>query len=197
MPSSWPEPGFTVLTFDNRNFGASEGSRPQHLNTSEQVEDLKNAISYLAARRDVDAERIGLACVCLGAGYGLEVASMDRRVKAVALVGGGYNITDTYLGFLGADGFAGYMDMLNASRQSGYESAEEQFMRAVAGPPDYAPSAMPVREAFEYYSRAHDRGGACLAGPSHGGLDGANHRLERYRSRPPGDPTPDRRARDH
>jgi uncharacterized protein len=148
--------GFAVLTFDNRNFGASQGSRPQHLSTSEQVEDLKSAISYLASRPDVDAERIGLACVCLGAGYGLEVAAMDRRVKAVALVGGGYNITDTYCGFLGADGFAGYMDMLNASRQLVFESGEEQFMSAVAGPPDYAPSAMPVREAFEYYRRAHD-----------------------------------------
>jgi len=148
--------GFATLTFDNRNFGASQGSRPQHLSTSEQVADLKSAISYLASRPDVDGERIGLACVCLGAGYGLEVAAMDRGVKAVALVGGGYNLTDTYLGFLGADGFARYMDMLNASRQSVYESGAEQFMSAVAGPPVFAPSAMPVRETFEYYSRAHD-----------------------------------------
>jgi uncharacterized protein len=87
--------GFTVLAFDNRNFGASEGPRPQHLDTYEQVEDLKNAISYLLTREDVDAERVGAACVCLGAGYGLEVAAFDSRVKAVALIAGGFNITDT------------------------------------------------------------------------------------------------------
>jgi hypothetical protein len=56
--------------------------------TYQQVEDLKNAVSYLLTRDDVDPGRLGLACVCLGAGYGLEVAAMDRRVKALALVAG-------------------------------------------------------------------------------------------------------------
>lgn len=60
--------GFATLTFDNRNFGASEGRSPHHLNTSEQAEDLKNAISYLTSHPDVNADRVGLACVCLGAG---------------------------------------------------------------------------------------------------------------------------------
>ena len=148
--------GFATLTFDNRNFGASEGRNPQHLNTAEQVEDLRNAVSYLVSHPDVNADRIGLGCVCLGAGYGLEVAAMDPRVRAVAFVAGGYNITDTYLGFLGADGFASYMQTLAAGRQLEFSTGEAQFLPAVAGPPDYAPSSMPVREAFEYYTRAHD-----------------------------------------
>jgi uncharacterized protein len=149
--------GFTVLTFDNRNFGGSDGPRPQHLDTYEQVEDLKNAVSYLATREDVDPDRLGLACVCLGAGYGLEVAAFDRRVKAVALVAGGYDISDTYLDMLGADGFAGYLDNLAAMRQKHYGTGEQQWIPAVAPPPDYGPSAMPIREAYEYYSAAHDR----------------------------------------
>ncbi|MBA3701392.1 MAG: alpha/beta hydrolase [Rubrobacteraceae bacterium] len=149
--------GYTVLAFDNRNFGESEGEPRQHLDTYEQVEDLKNAISYVLTREDVDPERLGLCCVCLGAGYGLEVAAMDRRVNAVALVAGGYNITDTYLGFLGPDGFRDYIENLGEARQSQHESGEIQYMPAVAGPPDYAPSAMPVEEAYEYYTRAHKR----------------------------------------
>lgn len=92
-----------------------------------------------------------------GAGYGLEVAAMDRRVKAVALVAGGYDITDTYLGFLGPDGFRDYIENLNAARQRQYESGEVQYMPAVAGPPDYGPSSMPIEEAYEYYTRAHER----------------------------------------
>jgi len=149
--------GFTVLAFDNRNFGESDGRPRQHLDTGEQVEDLKNAVSYIVTRADVNFERVGLACVCLGAGYGLQVAAMDRRVKAVALVAGGYNITDTYFGMLGAEGFGGYVDTLNAARQHQFESGEVQYMPAVAGPPDYAPSAMPVQEAFEYYTAAQQR----------------------------------------
>jgi uncharacterized protein len=149
------EAGYTVLTFDNRNFGESEGEPRQHLDTSQQVEDLKNAVSYLLTRDDVDPERLGLACVCMGAGYALAVASMDLRVKALAVVAGAYNITDTYRELLGDEGFAGYLETLNSARGRQYESGEIQYMPAIAGPPDYAPSAMPVQEAYEYYSRAH------------------------------------------
>jgi uncharacterized protein len=149
------EAGYTVLAFDNRNFGESEGEPRQHLVTAEQVEDLKNAVSYLLTRDDVDPTRLGLCCVCMGAGYGLAVASMDLRVKAVALVAGAYNITDTYREFLGEEGFADYLTTLNDARRRQYESDELQYMPAIEGPPDYAPSAMPVEEAYEYYSRAH------------------------------------------
>lgn len=132
--------GFTVLTFDHRNFGGSDSPRPQHLDTYEQVEDLKNAVSYLLTRHEVDPDRVGLACVCLGAGYGLEVAALDRRVKALALVAGGYNISDTYLGLLGADGMASYLDTLGARRQQHYATGEQQWIPAVAPGPTYGPS---------------------------------------------------------
>src|SRR5262249_41376197 len=62
--------GYTVLAFDNRNFGDSEGEPRQHLATADQVEDLKNAVSYMLTRDDVDPQRLGLCCVCMGAGYG-------------------------------------------------------------------------------------------------------------------------------
>jgi fermentation-respiration switch protein FrsA (DUF1100 family) len=148
------EAGYTVLTFDNRNFGESEGEPRQHLATAEQVEDLKNAVSYLLTREDVDPDRLGLCCVCMGAGYALAVASMDLRVKALAIVAGAYNITDTYRDFLGEEGFTGYLETLNAARRRQYETGELQYLPAIAGPPDYAPSAMPVQEAYEYYARA-------------------------------------------
>jgi uncharacterized protein len=149
--------GYSVLTFDNRNFGESEGQPRQHIDTYEQAEDLRNAVSYMLARDDVDPERFGLCCVCLGAGYALEVAAMDRRVKAVALVAGGYNLTDAYLDFLGAEGLERFISQLNGSRQHQFDSREVQYMPAVAGPPAYAPAAMPVQEAYEYYTSAQER----------------------------------------
>jgi fermentation-respiration switch protein FrsA (DUF1100 family) len=149
--------GFTVLTFDSRNFGASAGPRPHHLDTYEQVEDLKNAVSYLLTRADVHADRVGLACVCLGAGYGLEVAALDRRVKVAALIAGGYDITDTYLDMLGPDCMAGYLADLGVMRQRHYATGEQQWIPPVAPPPAYGPSSMPIREAYEYYTSAHER----------------------------------------
>lgn len=149
--------GHTVLCFDNRNFGESDGEPRAHLDTYEQVEDLKNAVSYLRSRPQVDPARLALCCVCLGAGYGLEVAALDPRVSAVALIAGGYNLTDTYVEFLGEEDFAGYLDQLADMRQRQFDSGEVQYLPAIAGPPDYAPAAMPVQEAFDYYTTAQER----------------------------------------
>jgi len=149
--------GYNVLTFDNRNFGASSGNVRCRLDTGQQVADLKNAVSYALTRDDVDPERLSLVTVCLGAGYGLEVAAFDRRVKALAMIGGGYNITGTYWDMLGAEGFQGYLQNLNESRSTSYRTGNPQYLPAVATGPDYSPSAMPVREAYEYYSSAQQR----------------------------------------
>ena len=47
--------GFAVLIFDYRGFGESEGDRGT-LSPAWQVEDWRNAIAYMRARDDVDAE---------------------------------------------------------------------------------------------------------------------------------------------
>ncbi len=52
--------GFAVLLFDYRNFGASDGVRRQHIDPKLQIEDYRNAISYLETRKDVDLFRIGV-----------------------------------------------------------------------------------------------------------------------------------------
>ena len=70
---------------------------------------------------------------------------------------GGYNLTDTYLDFLGAEAFENLIGQLNESRQYQFESREVRYIAAVAGPSAYAPAAMPVKEAFEYYSSAQER----------------------------------------
>lgn len=146
--------GYTVLTFDNRNFGESEGMPRQHLNTQEQVDDLKNAISYMLTRHDIEHTQLGLCCVCMGAGYGLEIAAFDRRVNAVALIAGGYNTGAPMWESLSEDNFTEYLINLNTARQKQYETGEVQYIPIIAGPPNYAPAAMPAKEAYDFYSRA-------------------------------------------
>src|SRR3974390_1798125 len=41
------EAGYTVLVYDNRNFGASEGKIRQEIDPWEQVRDYRHAITYL------------------------------------------------------------------------------------------------------------------------------------------------------
>lgn len=75
--------GFAVLVFDYRGFGNSGGDRSL-LSPRNQLEDLLDAVSYLTARDDVDADRIGcFGTGGTGGGNAVLLAAADPRVRAV------------------------------------------------------------------------------------------------------------------
>jgi dienelactone hydrolase len=81
--------GFAALAFDYRGFGESEGPRGR-LIPLEQVNDIRNAITFMEAQPEVDSSRIGLWGTSFGGAHVPYVASIDERVKAaVAQVGFG------------------------------------------------------------------------------------------------------------
>ncbi|HEX6095269.1 MAG TPA: dienelactone hydrolase family protein [Thermoanaerobaculia bacterium] len=56
--------------------------------------DLKAAVDYLAARPDVDPNRIGVIGWCMGGGYALALATAEPRLKAT-VINYGRLVTDT------------------------------------------------------------------------------------------------------
>jgi len=83
--------GFAALTFDYRGFGESEGPKDQarsQIVPLEQVQDIRNALTFLAAQPDVDANRLALFGFCWGGSHSVYVGAIDPRVKCVAEVGG-------------------------------------------------------------------------------------------------------------
>ena len=56
--------------------------------------DLKAAVDYLAARPDVDPNRIGVIGWCMGGGYALKLATADTRLKGT-VINYGSVVTDT------------------------------------------------------------------------------------------------------
>lgn len=81
------EEGWIVLTFDYRGFGTSEGQRGRLL-APEQVEDVRNAVTYARTRPEIDGDRIGLWGTSYGCGIVVAAAAADDRVKAtVAQIG--------------------------------------------------------------------------------------------------------------
>src|SRR6201994_3531840 len=51
--------GFATLTFDSRPVAPRDGEPRQHVDPWKQIEDYRNAITYLETRTDIDVDRIG------------------------------------------------------------------------------------------------------------------------------------------
>jgi pimeloyl-ACP methyl ester carboxylesterase len=74
---------FTVLLYDHRNFGASDGEPRQQINPWVQARGYRDAISYLLARDDIHPEGIAIWGDSLSGGVALAVAAVDKRVAAL------------------------------------------------------------------------------------------------------------------
>ncbi len=74
--------GFAILAFDYRGFGDSEGDAT-YLDPMAQVEDWRNAITYLETRPEIDASRMGaFGSGGTGGGNAVMAAGLDERVLA-------------------------------------------------------------------------------------------------------------------
>ena len=78
------ENGYAVLTFDYRGFGESSGE-PGRLVPKLQIEDIKNAISFLSSLDKIDADRIGLWGTSYGGANAIVAASEDKRIKCLCV----------------------------------------------------------------------------------------------------------------
>ncbi|MBI2963730.1 MAG: alpha/beta fold hydrolase [Deltaproteobacteria bacterium] len=73
--------GYVVLSFDYRGFGGSEGPK-WRIMALEQIDDIRNAITWLEAQPEVDAQKIGVWGTSNGGAHAPYVAGVDARVKA-------------------------------------------------------------------------------------------------------------------
>jgi uncharacterized protein len=147
--------GYTVLTFDPRSFGESEGTPQWHHDPAWIIEDLVAAVDCLRDRRDVEAERIGAVGVCMGGGYVISAAARDKRIKAVASVAGGYDIGGTFQRLMGVEAFAAFYRRINDAVENQRRTGEVVYMPTIAhGLSNDTPfAAMPNHEAYSYYDR--------------------------------------------
>jgi fermentation-respiration switch protein FrsA (DUF1100 family) len=80
---AFAERGIASLRFDYRCLGESDGEPRQHINSWWQIEDLRNGLSFLENRDEVDRERLGVWGISFGGGLALIVGALDQRVKCV------------------------------------------------------------------------------------------------------------------
>lgn len=89
--------GYAALAFDHSSYGESEGFPRSDEDPFAKIEDVKNAVTFLTRRPEVDTERIATVGVCAGGGYAPAAAVTDRRIKAVATASALYNLRATII----------------------------------------------------------------------------------------------------
>jgi uncharacterized protein len=75
--------GFVVLLHDHRNFGDSGGVPRQDIDPWVQIDDWRQAISFLESLPGVDPDRIGVWGTSYSGGHAIVLGATDRRLKAI------------------------------------------------------------------------------------------------------------------
>jgi fermentation-respiration switch protein FrsA (DUF1100 family) len=143
--------GLSVLVFDNRNFGASDGEPRQEIDPWAQVRDYRHAITYTSTLPEVDATRIGIWGSSYSGGHVLVVAAIDRRVTAVVsqvpLVSGHDNLR----ALVRADFIAGFREMFDSDRLARFEGKPPAMVPVVDEDPLGA-SALPTPDSWLWFT---------------------------------------------
>lgn len=120
--------GLAVLLFDYRRLGGSTGEPRQHLDPHDQMEDYRNAISYLETRTDVDASRAGAWGISYSGGHVLILGATDPRVRAVVSI---VPVVDGLTTLQRAHGTMGMRKLratIDEARRKLYTSGEHSFI---------------------------------------------------------------------
>ncbi|MEK9644903.1 MAG: alpha/beta hydrolase [Alphaproteobacteria bacterium] len=125
----WPartftEWGYVTLRFDMRSCGESEGEK-NHIICLEQVEDTRNAITFMQGLDVVDEKCIGLIGSSFGAAVTVYTAGVDDRVGAAISSGGWGDGERKFRGqHVGDEAWAKFTDMMERGKKHRAETGE-------------------------------------------------------------------------
>lgn len=118
--------GFVTLNLDYRTFGESGGEPRCRLSPRLQVEDVRAGLTFLESLPEVDATRLGVFGVSLGATVAAGAAAVDSRVRAGVAVAGPGDLERVWNGL---PNFAAFRDKVHAARVKYTTSGEVSYVR--------------------------------------------------------------------
>jgi len=132
------EVGVAALVFDYRGFGASGGEPRQRISPHDQMEDYRNALTWLSLQPEIDADRLGVWGSSFSGGHVIQVAAHDSRVKAVVSQAGAMDVDQIIHTIAGPEMFAGLQHL----------TVQERIRHATEGGEKYIPSTGRPGEGF-------------------------------------------------
>jgi fermentation-respiration switch protein FrsA (DUF1100 family) len=151
------EAGIAALVFDYRNFGDSDGEPRQHIDPWEQIEDYRNAVSFVERHPDVDASRIGLWGISYSGGHVLIVGATDSRVKCIV---SNIPVVDGQQSMQLAHGSLGYRaltELILEDRRKHSETGEYGYMPMSSTDPSAGLVTWPFPEVTEAFIMLKER----------------------------------------
>jgi fermentation-respiration switch protein FrsA (DUF1100 family) len=130
------EAGLAALIFDYRRLGSSGGAPRQHLDPNDQIEDYRNAISYVERLDVVDAARIGIWGISYSGGHVLVAGAIDPRVKCIVSVVPVIDGLRTMQRAHGTMGFRRLTEGILQARRDLFETGQYSYMRHSSVTPD-------------------------------------------------------------
>ena len=125
------ERGFTCLGFDYRGMADSEGEKGRVL-IEEQAQDVRNAVTFMRAQKEVDPRQIGLIGWGMGAANVVLAAERGRNVAGVASLNGFYNGRRWLKSIHTYDEYLKIVDEVETDRdRPGWEDSAESPDRAI------------------------------------------------------------------
>lgn len=125
--------GYPTLIFDPRFFGESAGEPRQYDSPTEKVKDLRAAVAYLKRQSVVDADRIRLLGICMGANWAAAAAVEDPDIDGVALVAGAFLTRSKMMERMGGQaGFDQWMAETRPAHDRFRDSGDTEYRTLVA-----------------------------------------------------------------
>ncbi|MGW5782206.1 alpha/beta hydrolase [Streptomyces sp. NPDC003863] len=148
------EQGFVALAFD-ASYQGDSGGEPHHLEDPyARVDDVRAAVDYMQSLDFVDPERIGTLGICAGAGYSVNAAMTDYRIKALTTVSAVNIGTNFRRGWYGTDSDAAAVPTLKTVAQQrtaeASQGADPTYLPYVPAEPDEN-TPRDLAEAGDYY----------------------------------------------
>lgn len=143
--------GMAALVFDNRNFGASDGTPRYEIDPWAQVRDYRHAITYVRTLPEVDRDRIGVWGSSYSGGHVLVVGAIDKRVKAVVAQVPATKLYDAFVRNVREDFWPGLLAVLDADREARFRG-EAPGMIAVVSEDPMGGSTLPQAESWKWFT---------------------------------------------